>query len=145
MDHKKILSAVLLAVAAAVYGCRSTGETSPPLDQLSGTYDYTAYDLNDELVASGTITLSFNGTSITGQRSIKGDAPEVGTGTSSGQQLSDGSIQIDLNPDNTPTVVVKGRFDRNTMKGKRLLDTGGPAVNKMIGTCTITLSSGGMR
>jgi hypothetical protein len=145
MNHRKILSAVLLAVTTGVYGCPSTDPTSPSPDQLSGTYDYTAYDLNDEPVASGTITLSFDGTSVTGQRNIKGDAPEAGTGACTGQQRSDGSIEIDLNPDNIPTVIVEGTFDGSTMKGKRFIDTGGPVVNKLIGTCAITLSSGGMK
>jgi hypothetical protein len=147
MNNPRGLFFALIAASIAVTGCSSNdfGPAGPSASPQSTVYQYTAYDANGTSVATGTLTLAFEGTAVAGQQDIKGHAPEVGKGPISGQELADGSIQIELNPGGAAVVILQGKFDGNGLKGRRLLDTGDPPLNKDIGTFTISPSSVGTR
>ncbi len=147
MNYPRILFFTSVAATIAIAACNpsnTSGPTSPEASPQSTTYQYTAYDPGGAAVATGTLTLSFEGTAVAGQRDIKGSAPEAGKGTVSGQELTDGSVEIDLNPGSAAIVTLQGKFEGSVLMGKRFLDTGDPPLARTIGTFTITrLSAGG--
>ncbi len=145
MKNPAICFVVLMAAAMAVIGCNSSTATSPtgPAALQSTTYQYLAYDQSGRVVASGTLSLAFEASAVTGQRDIKGSAPEAGAGTVSGQELPDGTVHIELNPNSAAVVVLQGKFQGNELSGTRLLDTGDPPVNRTLGTFMMFQSSAG--
>lgn len=143
MNYPRSLGVGLIALTIAGIGCSSNDDSNPTSPQAVSQavgYRYTAYDTNGKIVATGTLTLTFEGSTIAGQREINGDAPETGTGTVSGQKLPDGTVQIKLNPNDAAVVILQGKFEGDAVTGTRLLDTGGPPLNRPIGTFTISLT-----
>ena len=133
MNHQRMLLFMLLAVLLPGVGCKSTNEVTPTNPSEAASYEYSALDENGAVVATGTLTLSFNGSAVTGYRDIKGNVPEAGTGNANGEMMSDGTIQIEI-PGSIGIVILKGKLDGETLAGVRLLDTGGPAIDQRIGT-----------
>lgn len=146
MSYPRSLIVALIALAIAGVGCNSNSGSSPtgPSGAPQSTrYQYTAYDASGATVATGTLTFSLEGSSVAGQRDIKGNAPEAGTGTISGQELADGTVQIELNPAVAFDVVLQGKFEGEVLTGKRLLDTGDPPIDRAIGTFVLSPPSTG--
>jgi hypothetical protein len=138
MNCQRLLLFMFCAVLVTGVGCRSTNETMPTSPSEATSYEYSALDENGAVVATGTLTLSFNGTAVTGYRDIKGNVPEAGTGNANGEMMSDGTVQIEI-PGATGIVILKGKVDGETLAGVRLLDTGGPAIDQRIGTFVAAL------
>jgi len=138
MNNPRRALLALAAAAVAAFGCNSsTTSTGPAAAPQSEIYQYTAYDSGGVIVATGSLTLGFNQSAVEGQRDIKGNAPEAGTGAIAGQELADGSVQIELNPGDAAMVILQGKFAGGNLTGSRLLDTGGPPLNRGIGTFTL--------
>ena len=134
-----------VAVTIGLIGCSSNNTSVPTAAMLSTDYKYTAYDPAGTVLATGSMTLAFEGTAVTGQRDIKGNAPESGTGAVSGEELADGTVQIIVNPGSAATVLLQGKIVGDGVTGARLLDTGDPPANRTIGRFTLTVSSPGPR
>jgi hypothetical protein len=134
---KNLVLVAMLAMVAA--GCNRTEVTTPPASAVSATsYDYRAYDANGVLVASGSMSLTLEGTALAGQRDIKGNAPEVGTGSITGQMRNDGMVEIMLNPGEVGLVTLKGKQEGLMLTGDRMFDTGTPPFERKIGTFVAT-------
>ena len=147
MNNPKSSLVALIVAVSGVIGCNSNtsnpAATAPA--SLSTPYTYTAYDPGGAVVATGTLTLAFDQSAVEGQRDIKGTAPEAGKGAISGQELADGTLQIELNPASTAVVILHGKFQGTGITGTRLLDAGDPPLDRTIGTFTIYPSSTGTR
>ena len=144
MNYPGSLFVAVIALAIAGIGCNSNDGSNPTAaspNPQAANYQYTAFDPTGATVATETLTVSFKGSSVAGQRDIKGNAPEVGTGAISGQELADGSVQIDLNPTGAVNVILQGKFEGDALTGKRLLDPGSPPFDRTIGTFTMSRST----
>jgi hypothetical protein len=133
MNYQRLLLFAFFAVLVPSIGCRSTNEVTPTSPSEATAYEYSALDPSGAVVASGTLALSFNGTAVTGYRDIKGNVPEAGTGSANGEMMSDGTVQIEI-PGSFAVVILKGKLDGERLEGVRLLDTGDPPIDQMIGT-----------
>jgi len=134
---KSLLSAIPLLLVFCI-GCNRSEETSLSTAGSVSSYQYRAYDLDGAVVAMGTLSLSFEGDAITGQRDIKGDAAEAGVGIVVGQMQSDGAVQIELNPGLAAVVILKGKRDGLALTGDRLFDSGTSPIARKIGTFLAT-------
>lgn len=115
---KSYLMLLLLPVLLLVGGCDSTDSTE------GGTYKYTAFDDEDDVLVSGLLRLEYEDTGdaqypirITGAwdlKQIKEAAhvgPQVGKGGLQGSINADGDVWINLNPDwNDNNITLHGRF-----------------------------------
>ncbi len=134
MNYQRSLLYVLSAILVACCGCRKANDTAPTGPSQTASYQYSALDLNGAVVGTGTLSLSFNGTAVSGFRDIKGNVPEAGTGNANGEMTSDGSVQIQLNPGSISLVILKGKIEGAMLSGDRLLDTGDPPIDRRIGS-----------
>lgn len=134
MNYQRSLLFVLSAILIACCGCRKADNTVPTGPSQTTTYQYSALDLNGAVVGTGTLSLSLNGTAVSGFRDIRGNVPEAGTGNANGEMMSDGSIQIQLNPGSISLVILRGKIQGDMLSGDRLLDTGDPPIDRKIGS-----------
>ena len=70
MNYVRALLFVLLSLQLVFIGCNRE-ESGPTAVVPVAGYQYKAYDLDGDVVATGTLNLSFEGAAITGQRDIK--------------------------------------------------------------------------
>lgn len=134
MNYQRLLLIVPFALLVSSSGCRKAEETTPTSPSETTSYQYSALDLNGTVVGTGTLSLSFSGTAVSGYRDIKGNVPEAGTGNANGEVMSDGSVQIELNPGSISSIILKGKVQGDMLVGDRLLDTGDPPIDRKIGS-----------
>ena len=114
----------LLLIAAVVFlSCKSP--TEPFTKLIEGTYNYFAYDSNDQLIVTGTLIISqIDSTQIQGSwqlvavNNAQKTGPQNGSGSLSGV-LKKGAVSINLNPnfvDNN--VVLQGTMSSAGFNGK---------------------------
>lgn len=134
MNYQRLLLFALSTVLIGCLGCREADESMPTSPSQAISYQYNALDLNGDVIGTGALSLLFNGTAVSGFRDIKGNVPEAGTGNANGELMSDGSVQIELNPGSIPLVILKGKIEGDMLLGDRLLDTGDPPIDRKIGS-----------
>lgn len=100
---------------------------------IEGTYQYSGYDLDGNLLSSGTITITVTDTIITGSRILNGNGFENGTGDISGV-ISNNEFTINLTPNSIAHFILKGTISNGVLSGDRLLDTGTTIVIRDEGT-----------
>ena len=110
MNYVRALLFVLLSLQLVFIGCNRE-ESGPTAVVPVAGYQYKAYDLDGDVVATGTLNLSFEGAAITGQRDIKGAGLEAGSGAITGRVQSDNTIQIELNPGSAALVILEGKLE----------------------------------
>ena len=100
---------------------------------IEGTYQYSGYDLDGNLLSTGTITIAVTDNQISGSRNLDGDGFENGTGDISGV-ISNTEITITLTPNSVAHFILKGNFSNGSFSGDRLLDTGTSIIVRNEGT-----------
>ena len=133
-----------LLASIAILSAACEGNFVAPHDGEEQTWEYTAYDFNNQAVVHGTFAVRAQGRNFTGSwetRLLKPGAevgPQVGTGDLWGEWDTEGqSVMFDMNPgwaDNNVYLVgapdgslLKGTWSHNTLTGPR---TGGQFTAK---------------
>ncbi len=116
-----------------ISGPDKTNEILSNPGKIDGTYQYSGYDADGNLLSKGTITLNVKDTVISGSRNLKGIGYESGTGEISGY-IDNNNVTINLTPNSIGQFILKGKISNGNLTGDRLLDTGTSIVVRNEGT-----------
>lgn len=142
MKFKVFIPAVILSLVFTACSDTNKENLSGPSDNSSllsnpapieGTYQYSGYDLNGNLLSSGTIIITITNNVISGSRNLNGDGFENGKGDISGV-INNSEISITLTPNSVAHFILKGKFSNGSFSGDRLLDTGTSIIVRNEGT-----------
>lgn len=100
---------------------------------IDGEYQYSGYNLQNNLVSSGIIKTEVLNDSIFGTKNLTGTSWEKGQGTITGEITSGKEIILYINNDKIPQVILKGNFTGNNISGDRFIDTGGQPITQNVG------------
>ncbi len=142
MKFKAFVPAIIFSLA--LIGCSDTSKDnlSGPNDNsnlslnpapIEGSYQYSGYDLDGNLLSSGTIIITITNNVISGSRNLNGDGFENGKGDISGV-INNSEISITLTPNSVAHFILKGKFSNGSFSGDRLLDTGTSIIVRNEGT-----------
>jgi len=130
-----ILSIVVLIISS----CHK--QTNPPTSSdISGLYQYTAYDSTAAVVVTGTIHFTRLDSVISGERNLTGSGREAGSGEISGSVNSYGTITILFPSQQIGAIYIVGRQASSTITGDRYLDTGARPAGIKVGTFRLIAS-----
>ena len=114
-------------------GC--SGKNNPVSNSsISGKYQYTGYDQENNIISEGIIEIIFDGNEINGSKVLNGGYEE-GEGEITGLIDENGKINIYLNPHKVYGIVLNGNYSNKVIKGKRLVN-GGPPIPFNLGSFT---------
>ncbi|GBD90823.1 hypothetical protein BMS3Abin04_01543 [bacterium BMS3Abin04] len=115
-----LLSYVLLSLNA---GCNNS-VSEPNLTFTAGKYSYTAFNKNNNIVASGYFTISINDSIIKGvkniQNTISDEQPEAGEGDIHGRIIGLNQIEIYLTETGGPYLIINGNYKDMIIEGHRI-------------------------
>jgi len=114
-------------------GPDNSPQLSPNPEPIAGTYQYSGYDAEGNLLSYGTITIAVKDTIISGSRDLNGNGFENGKGEISGI-MDNNEITITLTPNSIAHFMLKGEFSKGSFSGDRLLDTGTTIMVRNEGT-----------
>ena len=97
MQHNSIAFLAIAIVITLVLGCNDVGQPSY-VPNPSGSFLYNGYDLNANVVLTGTINLNRQGDELTGKRNLVDTGGVVDSGQIGGIVHSDGTIEVMFDP-----------------------------------------------
>ena len=123
MNKKLYISFLYIILLLSSAGCTNS-VTEPETTVVNGKYTYSAFDRDNNLVATGYITISVNDSTISGTKNIQNvgsePQPESGEENIHGKIIGANRIEILLLETGGPNLTASGIYKNGVISGSRI-------------------------